>query len=93
MAMNKTRKSNAGAVKTKKGNSPSGTKSSDRKASIGGAGSNPISTFEDEDMYQEPIKKVVRPSNQLQLSEAEMKEEHTRVLTANDPNGEWRPLH
>ncbi|CAM9651396.1 unnamed protein product, partial [Hapterophycus canaliculatus] len=37
-------------------------------------------------MYQEPIKKVVRPANQLQLSEVEMKEEHTRVLTANDPN-------
>ena len=31
---------------------------------------------------------MVRPANQLQLSEAEMKEEHTRVLTANDPNGE-----
>lgn len=30
---------------------------------------------------------MVRPANQLQLSEAEMKEEHTRVLTANDPNG------
>lgn len=31
--------------------------------------------------------KIVRPANQLQLSDAEMKEEHTRVLTANDPNG------
>lgn len=30
---------------------------------------------------------VIRPANQLQLSEAELKEEHTRVLTANDPNG------
>ncbi|CAM9435129.1 unnamed protein product, partial [Ectocarpus sp. 4 AP-2014] len=32
------------------------------------------------------LEKVVRPANQLQLSETEMKEEHTRVLTANDPN-------
>lgn len=32
-------------------------------------------------------RQVVRPANQLQLSEAELKEEHTRVLTANDPNG------
>lgn len=35
-----------------------------------------------------PLLQVVRPANQLQLSEVEMKEEHTRVLTANDPNGE-----
>ncbi|CAM9173698.1 unnamed protein product, partial [Phaeothamnion confervicola] len=40
----------------------------------------------DEDIYQEPIKKIVRPANQLQLTEQELKEEHTRVLTANDPN-------
>ena len=37
---------------------------------------------EDEvDMYQEPIKRVVRPENQLQLTDAELKEEITRVLT------------
>lgn len=36
----------------------------------------------------QPLEKVVRPANQLQLNETEMKEEHTRVLTANDPNGE-----
>jgi hypothetical protein len=48
-----------------------------------------LNSFEDEDMYQEPIKQVVRPANQLDLTEAELKEEHTRVLTATDPNGEF----
>lgn len=42
--------------------------------------------------YHTPGYQVVRPANQLQLSEAEMKEEHTRVLTANDPNGESTPV-
>jgi len=37
-------------------------------------------------MYQEPVRRIVRPKNQLKLSEAEQKEEHTRVLTADDPN-------
>eukprot|EP00620_Florenciella_sp_RCC1587_P016723 CAMPEP_0182556028 /NCGR_PEP_ID=MMETSP1324-20130603/429_1 /TAXON_ID=236786 /ORGANISM="Florenciella sp., Strain RCC1587" /LENGTH=686 /DNA_ID=CAMNT_0024767851 /DNA_START=37 /DNA_END=2097 /DNA_ORIENTATION=+ len=42
---------------------------------------------EDDDMYQEPYKQIIRPHNQLtNLSETELKEEHTRVLTANDPN-------
>jgi len=43
-------------------------------------------SLEDEDMYQEPFRRVVKPKNQLKLSETEMKEEHTRVLTADDPN-------
>ncbi|GMH81108.1 hypothetical protein TrVE_jg8642 [Triparma verrucosa] len=38
------------------------------------------------DMYQEPVKRVVRPDNQLELTDAELKEEKTRVLTADDPN-------
>jgi dynein intermediate chain 1 len=41
---------------------------------------------EEEDIYREPIKKLVRPEDQLELSEKEMEEEITRVLTANDPN-------
>eukprot|EP01035_Chromulina_nebulosa_P019156 gene19156-24998_t len=43
-------------------------------------------TFEDEDFYKEPIKRIVRPENQLKLSEEKLNEEITRVLTANDPN-------
>lgn len=41
---------------------------------------------EEEDFYREPIKRIVRPDNQLQLSEEQLSEEFTRVLTANDPN-------
>jgi dynein intermediate chain 1, axonemal len=41
---------------------------------------------EEEEFYREPIKRVVRPDDQLTLSEKEMEEEITRVLTANDPN-------
>lgn len=41
---------------------------------------------EDLDVYHEPVKKIVIPDNQLKLSEAELKEEFSRVLTANDPN-------
>jgi hypothetical protein len=52
-----------------------------------------LNSFEDEDMYQEPIKQVVRPANQLDLTEAELKEEHTRVLTATDPNGNFDCEH
>lgn len=37
-------------------------------------------------MYQEPYRRVIRPLNQLVLTDAERKEELTRVLTANDPN-------
>jgi dynein intermediate chain 1 len=53
-----------------------------RPSLVGGGGSMSL----DDDMYQEPIKQVVRPANQLDLSETELKEEITRVLTANDPN-------
>lgn len=41
---------------------------------------------DDLDMYQEPIKTIVVPANQLTLTPAELKVEVTRVLTANDPN-------
>jgi hypothetical protein len=47
---------------------------------------------EEDDLYQEPIRQVVRPHNQLDLTEAELKEEHTRVLTATDPNGEMQTV-
>lgn len=41
---------------------------------------------EEEDFYREPIKRIVKPDNQLVLTEEQLHEEHTRVLTANDPN-------
>lgn len=46
------------------------------------------STFNDEDdaLYQEPTKRIVRPKNALALSEPELMEEFTRVITATDPN-------
>jgi dynein intermediate chain 1 len=41
---------------------------------------------DDVDYYREPIKRVVQPENQLELSEKELGDEITRVLTATDPN-------
>jgi len=38
------------------------------------------------DMFTEPQKVIIRPSNQLNLTSAELKQEITRVLTADDPN-------
>ncbi len=35
---------------------------------------------------EEPIKRIVRPENQLILNETQLKEEITRVLTGDDPN-------
>ncbi|KAF0715155.1 hypothetical protein AaE_011396 [Aphanomyces astaci] len=46
----------------------------------------PAADIDDADLYHEPIKKIVIPDNQLRLSEQELKEEFSRVLTANDPN-------
>ncbi|CAM9680032.1 unnamed protein product [Heterosigma akashiwo] len=37
-------------------------------------------------MYQEPVRRIKVPPNQLKLTETEQKEEIARVLTANDPN-------
>ncbi|KAG5177794.1 putative dynein intermediate chain [Tribonema minus] len=54
------------------------------RGSIGGG--NPLNALEDEDLYQEPVRQIIKPLNQLDLSEAELREEHTRVLTATDPN-------
>ena len=41
---------------------------------------------DDDDFYREPIKRIVKPDNQLQLTEEQLAEEFTRILTANDPN-------
>lgn len=41
---------------------------------------------EDEDFYQEPVKRIVRPENQINLTDEQLLEEFTRILTANDPN-------
>jgi dynein intermediate chain 1 len=41
---------------------------------------------DDDDMFNEPTKKIVIPANQLQLTEKDLAEELTRVLTADDPN-------
>ncbi len=35
----------------------------------------------------EPVKRILKPTNQLHLSEEELGDEITRVLTTNDPNG------
>ncbi|CAE7308809.1 unnamed protein product [Symbiodinium microadriaticum] len=41
---------------------------------------------DEEDFYREPIKRIVRPDNQVVLTEEQLGEEFTRILTANDPN-------
>lgn len=41
---------------------------------------------DEDDFYREPIKRIVRPDNQLNLTEEQLDEEFTRVLTANDNN-------
>lgn len=41
---------------------------------------------EEDDIYREPVKRFVKPDNQLDLSPEELKIEITRVLTGDDPN-------
>ena len=41
---------------------------------------------DDTEVYQEPVKRIVKPDNQLVLTNAELQEEVTRVLTGDDPN-------
>uniref|UniRef100_K3X8Q8 Uncharacterized protein n=1 Tax=Globisporangium ultimum (strain ATCC 200006 / CBS 805.95 / DAOM BR144) TaxID=431595 RepID=K3X8Q8_GLOUD len=60
--------------------------SGDKDARTDGASSGAGLDLDEMDAYHEPVKKVVIPENQLKLSEAELKEEFSRVLTANDPN-------
>ena len=45
-----------------------------------------VAAQDDDDFYREPIKRIVRPDNQLQLTPEQLGEDFTRVLTANDPN-------
>lgn len=45
-----------------------------------------IPAQDDDDFYREPIKRIIRPESQLQLTDEQLAEEITRVLTANDPN-------
>ena len=42
--------------------------------------------YEEEDIFTEPTKRIIRPENQLSLTEEQLKEEITRVLTGDDPN-------
>lgn len=41
---------------------------------------------DEEDFYREPIKRTVRPDNQIILTEEQLVDDFTRILTANDPN-------
>lgn len=50
------------------------------------AQNNAAPSQDEDDFYREPIKRIVRPDNQLNLTEEQLDEEFTRVLTANDPN-------
>jgi dynein intermediate chain 1 len=38
------------------------------------------------DALEEPLRRVVKPENQLQLTEKELEEDITRILTGDDPN-------
>lgn len=41
---------------------------------------------EEEDLYAEPVRRILTPRNQIKnLTEEQLKEEHARVLTATDP--------
>ncbi|KDO18155.1 hypothetical protein SPRG_16441, partial [Saprolegnia parasitica CBS 223.65] len=77
-----------------KATSPTKKKAKETKASDAIASDTPKSgdvpaqatETDDADIYHEPVKKIVVPDNQLRLNEQELKEEFSRVLTANDPN-------
>lgn len=45
-----------------------------------------VQAHDDEDFYREPIKRIVKPENQLVLTDEQLADEITKVLTANDPN-------
>ena len=42
--------------------------------------------MDEEELYQEPVKKTVKPANQVQLTPEELNEEIVKVLTGDDPN-------
>jgi dynein intermediate chain 1 len=56
----------------------------DHNTPRGGAGH--TAAADDEDFYREPIKRIVKPHDQLQLTDEQLNDEITRILTANDPN-------
>lgn len=41
---------------------------------------------EEDDLYKEPIKRIVKPENQLDLTELELNTDISRILTGDDPN-------
>ena len=41
---------------------------------------------DEDNIYQEPLKKLLKPLDQLSLNEEQLKEEIVRVLTGDDPN-------
>jgi dynein intermediate chain 1 len=41
---------------------------------------------EEDDLYKEPIKRIIRPDNQLVLTEIELNADISRILTGDDPN-------
>lgn len=45
-----------------------------------------VAAEEEDEVYREPVKRIVKPEEQLELSEKQLEDEITRVLTANDPN-------
>eukprot|EP01038_Epipyxis_sp_PR26KG_P013040 gene13040-17476_t len=48
--------------------------------------SSTIGMVDDDDFYREPVKRIVKPDGQLILTDEQLDEDFTRVLTANDPN-------
>jgi dynein intermediate chain 1 len=68
-----------------KANSKAG-KATKKKKDSGMAEPSQATQPEDDDFYKEPIKRVVKPDDQLTLDDVQLEELHTRILTANDPN-------
>lgn len=44
------------------------------------------SVIDEDDLYRQPIKRFIKPENQLDLRDEQLNEEFTRVLTATDSN-------
>eukprot|EP00586_Coscinodiscus_wailesii_P010112 CAMPEP_0172490410 /NCGR_PEP_ID=MMETSP1066-20121228/20817_1 /TAXON_ID=671091 /ORGANISM="Coscinodiscus wailesii, Strain CCMP2513" /LENGTH=732 /DNA_ID=CAMNT_0013258863 /DNA_START=18 /DNA_END=2216 /DNA_ORIENTATION=+ len=66
-------------------NSARGGKRKVKKKKESVASSNQI-PIDDDDIYQEPLKRFVTPENQVKLTEEQLKEDIARVLTGDDPN-------
>jgi dynein intermediate chain 1 len=67
----------------KHGKSAKGKKAADTQPVVAAP---PPQVEEEDDVYREPIKRIVKPDDQVELTEKQLEEEITRVLTANDPN-------